>query len=117
MPIALEPAETSTAEMALTIRRGNNTPPTNLPIERKTYSIGRHEGADVYIESASASRQHARIFFLHDEEIIEDLNSTNGTFVNGVRVSRCVLQDNDIIRIGDSTILFSRKAASPEVSA
>ena len=117
MPIALEPAQASTAEMALTIRRGSSTPPTNIPIERKTYSIGRHEAADIHIEGASASRQHARIFFLHDEEIIEDLNSTNGTFVNGVRVSRCVLQDNDIIRIGDSTMLFSRKTASPEAPA
>lgn len=108
MPIALEEAPEVKAEMMLTIRGGNGTPPSNVPIERRTYTIGRHDGTDIHIASDSASRQHARIFFLHEEEIIEDLSSTNGTFVNGVRVARCVLQNNDIIRIGDATMLFSR---------
>lgn len=43
------------------------------------------------------------------DDIIEDLNSTNGTYVNGVRVNRCILRHNDLIRIGDATILFSQQ--------
>ncbi len=106
LPIDLDEHYDSDAEIRLTIRTGPNSPPTNIPLERRMYTIGRQTEADICIPDPSVSRQHARIFFMHDEEILEDLNSTNGSFVNGVRVTRCVLQDNDIIRIGDATMLF-----------
>ena len=112
LPINLKEPSEPDAEMRLTLRIGANTPPNNIPLDRNVYTIGRDAQADICIPDPSVSRQHARIFFLHDEEILEDLNSTNGSFVNGVRVTRCVMQDNDIIRIGDATILFSRKTAS-----
>ncbi|MFU8781162.1 MAG: FHA domain-containing protein [Kiritimatiellia bacterium] len=112
MPIPVDEVLEPDTEMSLTIRNEGHTAPRRIPIERKTYTIGRQEGVDILIDNPSVSRQHARIFFLHDEEIIDDLNSTNGTLVNGVRVTRCVLQDNDIIRIGDATILFSRTASN-----
>ena len=110
LPIALDEPHKTDSEMCLTIRTGTNAPPRNIAIDRKLYTIGRQTETDICIPDPSVSRQHARIFFLHDEEILEDLNSTNGSFVNGVRVTRCVLQDNDIIRIGDATMLFSRAA-------
>ncbi len=112
LPIELQEPQQANAQMGITIRTGSNTPPRNIPLERKDYSIGREADADICIPDPSVSRQHARIFFLHDEEILEDLNSTNGCFVNGVRVTRCMLQDNDIIRIGDATMLFTRKKTS-----
>jgi pSer/pThr/pTyr-binding forkhead associated (FHA) protein len=112
MPIEVEEVLRPNSEMSLTLRNQGGTAPKYIGLERKSYTIGRQEGADIVIPNQSVSREHARIFFLHDEEIIEDLNSTNGTLVNGVRVTRCVLQDNDIIRIGDATILFSRTKPS-----
>ena len=112
LPIELdEPSKSEkTSDMRLTIRTGSNRPPVNIYLDRKIYLIGRQAESDICIPDPSVSRKHARIFFLHEEEILEDLNSTNGSFVNGVRVTRCVLQDNDIIRIGDATMLFSRAA-------
>jgi len=122
LPIDLDEPYDSDAEIRLTIRTGSNSSPKNIPLERKMYTIGRQPEADICIPDPSVSRQHARIFFMHDEEILEDLNSTNGSFVNGVRVTRCVLQDNDIIRIGDATMLFqgqhqNAKRGTPEPEA
>jgi pSer/pThr/pTyr-binding forkhead associated (FHA) protein len=109
MPIPVEILEyAGDADMAVTVRNGPDAPPLHIQLEHKEYAIGRAEDADIYIPAPSVSRQHARLLFLHGREIIEDLNSTNGILVNGVRVARCVLQDNDIIKIGDATVLFSR---------
>lgn len=109
MPIHVELLDHAVdTDMAITLRNGADVPPVHIQLEPKEYAIGRAEDADIYIPAPSASRQHARLFFLHEEEIIEDLNSTNGILVNGVRVARCVLQDNDVIKIGDATLLFSR---------
>lgn len=108
MPITMDEVFDDSSEMALTIRSRNQSAPYNMTLTRDPYTIGRHESVDIHILGTSVSRKHARLFFLHDEEILEDLNSTNGTFVNGVRVTRCVLQDKDIIRVGDTTMLFSR---------
>ena len=114
MPILLDPPGKTVAGMRLTIRTGAGSSPGNIPLEHKTYTIGRQTEADICIPDPGVSRQHARIFFLHNEEILEDMNSTNGTFVNGVRITRCVLQDSDIIHIGDATMLFSRVTANED---
>lgn len=112
MQIAVEEIPAADADMFLHIRRGGEQQPACMRLDKTSYTIGRHTDVDIPILAASVSRRHARIFFLHGEEILEDLNSTNGVLVNGVRVSRCVLQDNDVIRIGDATLLFCRKAAA-----
>ncbi len=96
------------AEMHLDIRCPDNKRPCRIVLGKGDYAIGRHPKAAVPVMLPVVSRRHAHIFSYHEEAIIEDLNSTNGTFVNGVRISRCVLQNNDVIRIGDATLLFSR---------
>lgn len=112
MPIELDQLMEMDFERHLNIRLGKDTQPQNIKLEKETYIIGRADESDIHIPLSSISRKHARLFFNHGEEIIEDLNSTNGTFVNGVRVSRCVLQHEDVIRIGDATLLFTRSVAS-----
>jgi len=63
--------------------------------------IGR-EGAHVQLPDAQASRKHARISMAPSGPMIEDLGSTNGTFVNGQRISTTVLRPADVVRIGQS---------------
>lgn len=67
--------------------------------------IGRSRGVAVSLDDDSISRQHCRVTRRRDTVEIEDLGSSNGTYVNGMRVSQLVLQDGDKIRIGDTTIL------------
>jgi pSer/pThr/pTyr-binding forkhead associated (FHA) protein len=69
--------------------------------------IGRGSSCKLQLLSKSVSRKHARIFFRNDEYYIEDLGSTNGTYVNGIRVVKCALRKNDLIYLGGVRILFN----------
>jgi pSer/pThr/pTyr-binding forkhead associated (FHA) protein/type II secretory pathway predicted ATPase ExeA len=66
--------------------------------------IGRSDLSDVTIDSNFVSRQHALLVQDKGAVIIVDLNSRNGTFVNSRRVNAKVLQDSDIIMVGDHRI-------------
>lgn len=63
--------------------------------------IGRHHGCDVLLGDLSVSRRHARLFFRDGRWIVQDLDSTNGTSVNGSRVGRCELRPGDDISLGN----------------
>jgi pSer/pThr/pTyr-binding forkhead associated (FHA) protein len=68
----------------------------------RVITIGRSEDNDIVIDETSVSRYHLRIFV--DEEntvFVTDLNSTNGTYINGNRISGTqILQKNDILKAG-----------------
>ncbi len=57
--------------------------------------------ADVCVEDDQVSRHHAAIIFTSGEFYVEDLQSTNGSFINGRRIRRAKLHPGDILRIGD----------------
>ena len=61
--------------------------------------IGRHGSCDIVLSAAEVSRRHARLFVRDGGWIVQDLASTNGTLVNGVRVGRCKLAPGDHLRI------------------
>jgi ABC-type multidrug transport system ATPase subunit/pSer/pThr/pTyr-binding forkhead associated (FHA) protein len=69
-------------------------------------TIGREQGSDIVLASPLVSRRHARLIDRDGSRVLEDLGSTNGTFVNGVRVQRAVLAASDIIRIGPYKLTF-----------
>jgi hypothetical protein len=64
-------------------------------------TIGRHETCDVVLSGRGVSRQHARVFFRDGSWMLQDLESTNGTTVNGVRVGRYELRPGDRLLLGD----------------
>jgi len=66
--------------------------------------IGRHRSCDVVLADPSVSRRHARVFFRDGSWVLQDLESTNGTVVNGVRVGRCELRPGDRLLIGDQRL-------------
>lgn len=77
--------------------------------------IGRAPGCELHIDSSSVSRHHALILAGTREAIIEDLNSTNGVILNGRKVTRQVLNDGDIVTIGDIQFKYLAKPAQPPV--
>lgn len=80
-------------------------------------SIGRSSANEVVIVDAEVSRRHARIVHRAEQFALEDLGSTNGTFLNGHRVTHLTaLQDGDLIDIGDSISLRVVMAVAPAVS-
>jgi len=66
--------------------------------------IGRHHACDVVLENLSVSRRHARLLFRDAKWIVQDLESTNGTIVNGTRVGRCELRPGDQLVLGNTYV-------------
>jgi two-component system cell cycle response regulator len=69
------------------------------------YIVGRSKEAKIVVSDDAISRQHFKLIVVGSEVVIEDLDSTNGTFVNGARVSKQVLHDKDTIQISSQTVM------------
>jgi diguanylate cyclase (GGDEF)-like protein len=67
--------------------------------------LGRGADVDVRLHEDKLSRRHCRFFVEDGASYVEDLKSSNGTFVNGARIERQKLNDGDKIQIGETTIL------------
>ena len=70
-----------------------------LDLTRDRITIGRRPYNDIVLDNAAISGEHAVIATVLGESILEDLNSTNGTYVNGQPVRKHFLQNNDMIDI------------------
>lgn len=66
--------------------------------------LGRHHRCDVVVADPSVSRRHARLVFRDGNWVVQDLESTNGTFVNGARVGRCELRPGDRLLLGEELL-------------
>jgi hypothetical protein len=82
----------------LMVNRGSTTLGSWF-IEDRRLVIGRAEGVDIRLEDAAVSKQHASIEVMGVDHILLDLESANGTFVNGTRVARHLLRHGDAIEI------------------
>ncbi len=77
-----------------------------FPMDKDAFTIGRKPENDIQIDNPVVSGKHARIFKEGRKVIVEDLGSTNGTFVNKKKISKCELKHKDIVFIGKHTIVF-----------
>jgi diguanylate cyclase (GGDEF)-like protein len=83
-----------------------------IPLDREEVTLGRALEADIRINDSRASRLHARISAERDEGTgdarycLTDLDSTNGTILNGERIEKALLQDGDKFEVGDQLIRF-----------
>lgn len=75
-----------------------------------SYVVGRDVAAGIKIMSKSVSRRHARIETTGPTPVLIDLGSANGTIVNGTKVSRLVLRDGDLIKIGQVILRFQNES-------
>ncbi len=67
-------------------------------------SIGRGTGCDVVLADITVSRRHARLIPRDGMWVLHDLSSTNGTFLNGHRVTRCQLRPGDRLALGEALL-------------
>jgi len=98
-----------------------NTPPTlvcltgeapkQVVLTKKAIVIGRGSHCDVQVLTHFVSREHARITVDGGSAIIEDLGSTNGVFVNSVRIDRGELRHGDLITVGETQFRFLESMA------
>lgn len=75
------------------------------PIEKAELQIGRGEQSDIFIDDEDVSRNHAKVEVTADAILLKDLGSTNGTFVNGRKITERKLEDGDRLQIGNLTVL------------
>jgi pSer/pThr/pTyr-binding forkhead associated (FHA) protein len=71
-----------------------------IPLSKDRTTIGRKPHNDIQIDNLAVSGEHAVIVTVLADSFLEDLGSTNGTFVNGKTVKKHFLQNNDVIELG-----------------
>lgn len=80
--------------------------PRQYALARPTMTIGRSTHCDIQVFTHFVSREHARLTVDPDRVVIEDLGSTNGVFVNSVRVERQELRHSDLVTVGETQFRF-----------
>lgn len=80
----------------------------NFSLKKPTIKLGRDPGNDIQLDDKKASREHAKLKLEDGAYTIYDLASSNGTYVNGVKIQTQSLSDSDEIQIGDSVLVFKK---------
>lgn len=90
------------------------------PITAFPYILGRGNECDFVLTGKGVSRKHAEIIFQSGRFVVNDLQSLNGIKVNGYKVNRVILEEEDVIKLGEITLTFSSgkqaTSASPKKS-
>ncbi|MFA4828386.1 MAG: FHA domain-containing protein [Thermodesulfovibrionales bacterium] len=85
-----------------------------IQLDKEVITIGRNPDNDIQIDNPAVSGSHAKIINEGGKIFLEDMNSTNSTFINGKKISKSALNNNDIITIGKHTLVFSGPSQTAE---
>jgi pSer/pThr/pTyr-binding forkhead associated (FHA) protein len=111
-PVVFSEDVGGTALAKLLISRDGVPEPT-VQLTKERMTIGRHRHNDIVLEHQTVSGEHAAITTILDDSFLEDLYSTNGTFVNGQRVARHHLRHGDTIGLARYRIAFVADGIRP----
>lgn len=102
----------------LVMRTGPN-PGKVFALNKPEVYIGRDISNDIVINDAEVSRKHVRLIIQADQYVIEDLGSTNGTFINGQRISGpYMLNAGDSVQMGENvTMLYEARSVDADATA
>jgi len=84
-----------------------------IPLTKERTTIGRKPHNDIQIDNLAISGEHAVIITIYNDSFLEDLNSTNGTFVNNQSIKKHFLQTGDVITLGKYTLKYVNDIAQP----
>jgi hypothetical protein len=79
-----------------------------IPVNTGNFIVGRGLNSNLVLDDVQASRQHFVIITEGTNCTLKDLNSRNGTFLNGNKISTSALKNSDVIKAGSSTIIFNK---------
>ena len=71
-----------------------------IPLNKERLSIGRKPHNDIQIDNLAISGEHAVVVNILNDSFLEDMNSTNGTLVNGQPIKKHFLRNNDVVELG-----------------
>jgi DNA repair exonuclease SbcCD ATPase subunit len=111
VPAALRAAqaETGVDTPALVCLTGDA--PRQYALSKPMILIGRSSQCDIHVFTQFVSREHARLVIDRSRVVIEDLGSTNGVFVNSVRIDRQELRHGDLLTVGETQFRFLERMA------
>lgn len=88
-----------------------------FPITGNRVVLGREETCDIIIQDAEVSRRHSELVWEHNGFLMQDLGSSNGTFVNGVQITTPTrLKPGDVIGLGQTGLVLEMETTSPTAS-
>ncbi len=85
-----------------------------IPLEKSVVNIGRRLTNTIVIDDPHMSRSHAQLRLINGHYVIFDLNSSGGTFVNGQRINKCVLNPGDVLSLAGVTLIYSQDSSSAQ---
>lgn len=88
-----------------------------IQLSKERMTLGRHPRNDIVLSHPAVSGEHAVIVTILDDSFLEDLHSTNGTFVNGHRIGKHFLQHQDAIKMAKFQIEFMADGVRPLAAA
>jgi len=88
-----------------------------INLDKPVVTVGRKPDNDIVINHPTVSGHHCKIYSAGGSWFVEDLNSTNGTSVNGKRVLKAGLRANDVVAMVKYSLIFSDAAAAPAAPA
>ena len=89
-----------------------NKPLNYIHLKPGTTTIGRAPDNDTRVSDNMVSALHAKIVSYFDAAYVEDLGSTNGTYVNGRKVNKTPIYPGDILKVGDTCFVVKEKTSS-----
>jgi hypothetical protein len=92
--------------MAKIIIKFNNEVVDHIDLKQGDMKIGRKPGCDILIDNLAVSGEHANIFTVGEDSFVQDLGSTNGTFIGNKKISKHHLKNGDPIVIGKHTLVY-----------
>ncbi len=96
--------------MAKLILSVDGTVLKEVSLNKERTTLGRKPHNDIQVDNLAVSGEHAAIITILNDSFIEDLNSTNGTLVNGKPIKKHFLQNNDVIEIGKHKLKYFNDA-------
>ncbi|WP_156782635.1 FHA domain-containing protein [Acidihalobacter yilgarnensis] len=85
-----------------------------FPLEKECMTIGRKPDNDIQVNDRAISGYHCQIITVLNDSFLEDLQSTNGTFVNTRRITKYALRDGDLINLGTHQLQYANEFAGAE---
>lgn len=98
----------------LTIKK-NGDFEREYPLKKERVRVGRAPESDLCLDDPSVSGKHAMIITILEDSFVQDLGSTNGTYVNGESVDKQELKDGDLVRIGSYEFLFHQEDEEDDI--
>ena len=100
--------------MAKMVLSMNGAVQGEFPLEKERVSIGRKPDNDIQIDNLAVSGKHVLIITILDDSFLEDLGSTNGTYVNGKLVKKHALRNGDVIGLGKHELKYVNEHATAD---